>query len=90
MATNSDSPPHGLTPREVARRYRVSPERVRGWIVRGELGAINLARVRCGMPRYVVLPEHLAAFEQARQVSPLLRNRHSITSRFQLLSGTAV
>jgi len=59
----------GLTPREVARRYRVSPDRVRAWILRGELGALNLGTNRCGRPRYVVLPEHLGEFERARKVA---------------------
>ena len=31
----------GLTVADVARRYRVSPDKVRGWIARGELIAIN-------------------------------------------------
>jgi hypothetical protein len=38
------------------------------WIRSGELGAINTAGVRCGRPRYVILPSHLAAFTTARQV----------------------
>jgi hypothetical protein len=39
---------------------------VRAWIVAGELGAIDTARRRCGRPRYVVLPHHLAAFAAGR------------------------
>ena len=64
-------PQGGLTVRDVARRYRVSPERVRGWIYRGELGALNTADTRCGRPRYVVLPEALQEFERRRQVATL-------------------
>jgi excisionase family DNA binding protein len=63
-------PRHGLTPREVARLLRVSPDRVRAWIASGELGAIDTARHRCGRPRYVVLPHHLAALEAARRAGP--------------------
>lgn len=59
----------GWTPNELARLLRVSPDRVRGWIVRGELQALNTAATRCGRPRYVVLPHHLAAFEQGRRAS---------------------
>jgi transposase len=59
----------GHTVREVARRYRVSPERVRGWIRRGELAAVNTADVLRGKPRLVVTPEALARFEQARQAA---------------------
>ena len=58
---------HGLTVREVAKRYRVSPDKVRTWIRSGKLGALNTNLVRCGKPRWVVLPEHLTAFEKAQQ-----------------------
>lgn len=56
----------GLTPREVAVRYRVSAEKVRKWIERGELRAINTADTKSGKPRYVVPVEALAEFEQKR------------------------
>jgi hypothetical protein len=56
----------GLTVADVAIRYRVSPDKVRGWIKRGELRAINTAAVRCGKPRFVILPEALAEFERSR------------------------
>src|SRR5262249_46399342 len=36
----------------------------------GELGAIDTARHRCGRPRYVILPHHLAAWERGRQAAP--------------------
>jgi hypothetical protein len=59
-----------LTVREVARLLRISKDRVRSMIVRGELGAVNTAPARCGKPRFVVLPHHLAAFEQSRKAGP--------------------
>jgi hypothetical protein len=55
--------------REVARRYRVSEDKVRRWISGGELAAINTASVLCGKPRWVVTPEALALFEQRRQAA---------------------
>jgi excisionase family DNA binding protein len=57
-------PGRGLTPAELARLLRVSPDRVRGWIVRGELPAVNVGS--SGRPRFVVLPHHLTTFERAR------------------------
>jgi excisionase family DNA binding protein len=60
----------GYTPNELARVLRVSPDRIRAWIAAGELGAIDTARHRCGRPRYVVLPHHLAAFEARRAAAP--------------------
>ncbi len=64
------TPHHGLTVRDVARRYRVGEDKVRGWIARGELAAINTAAVLCAKPRWVILPEALAAFEQRRRGGP--------------------
>jgi hypothetical protein len=60
----------GLTVREVARRYRISPDKVRALIARGELRAINTASVLCGKPRWVVTPEALAEFERRRAGGP--------------------
>jgi excisionase family DNA binding protein len=58
----------GMTVRETARLLRVGPDRIRGLIRRGELGALNLGDGR--RPRFVILPSHLQAFEQARRVTP--------------------
>ena len=71
------TPGRGLTVADVAQRYRVSPDKVRGWIVCGELLAINTASVLCGRPRYVVPPDALAAFERRRSaaVPPKPRRR---------------
>jgi hypothetical protein len=60
----------GLTVRDVARRYRVSPDKVRLWIKRGELSAINTAAALCARPRFVVPVEALAAFERRRAAAP--------------------
>src|SRR5262249_21232581 len=66
IETGYDGHPPGLTVREVSRRYRVGEDKVREWIRHGELRAINTAAVRCGKPRFVILPEALAEFEQSR------------------------
>lgn len=65
--TSHEARPDSLTVQEVARRYRVSPDKVRGWITRGELKAINTASALCARPRWVVTPEALRDFERARQ-----------------------
>jgi hypothetical protein len=65
----SSAPERGLTPNELARVLRLSPDRIRAMIVAGELGAVDTARHRCGRPRYIVLPEHLAAWVRGRQVA---------------------
>jgi hypothetical protein len=58
------------TPNELAKLLRVSPDRIRAWIVAGQLGAVNVAQTRSGKPRFVVLPQHLEAFERCRRVAP--------------------
>lgn len=60
----------GLTVRDVARRYRVGEDKVRAWINRGELRAINTAAVLCGRPRWVIPPESLTEFERRRAGGP--------------------
>ncbi len=60
----------GLTVAEVARRYRVGPDKVHHWIRTGELQALNVATAVCGRPRFVVTPEALAAFEKRRDARP--------------------
>jgi excisionase family DNA binding protein len=65
----ADAPPAaGLTVAEVARRYRVSPDKVRAWVARGELAAVNTGTHR--RPRLVVLPHQLAEFERRRSATP--------------------
>src|SRR5262249_54717748 len=68
-APAADSAARGYTPAELARLLRVSPDRIRGWIKAGELGAIDTARLRCGRPRYVILPRHLEEFERRRRAA---------------------
>jgi transposase len=65
-----DRPGAGLTVRDVARRYRVGEDKVRAWIARGELRAINTAAVLCGKPRWVISPDALAEFERRRAGGP--------------------
>lgn len=60
----------GYTVADAARRFRVGEDKVRGWIDRGELRAINTADTLCGKPRWVIPPEALAEFECRRAGGP--------------------
>src|SRR5262249_9227166 len=74
----------GMTPKEAARFLRVSRSKILAWIKRGELHAVNIAAALCGKPRYVVLPHHLAEFEQRRRAAPApkaKRRRRAPTAR---------
>jgi hypothetical protein len=57
---------YGFTVTDVAKRYRVGPDKVRSWIRRGELSAVNTADAVCGKPRFVITPEALERFEAGR------------------------
>lgn len=59
-------PKHGYTTREVSRRYRVGEDKVRHWIARGELKAINTSTTLCAKPRWVITAEAMAEFEKRR------------------------
>ena len=60
----------GLTVLEAARRYRVSPDRVRRWIASGQLRAVNRRDTRVGRPSWVIPPEALIEFERGRTAAP--------------------
>ncbi len=60
----------GRTIPEAARYLRVGEDKIRRLIARGELIAVNMADVRCGKARWIVLPDALAAFVKARQATP--------------------
>jgi hypothetical protein len=64
------SPAAGLTVFDVARRYRVGEDKVRAWITRGELAAVNTASILCRKPRWVILPDALTEFERRRSGGP--------------------
>lgn len=64
-----------LTPPQVAKRLRVSRERVVGWILAGELRGSNLAAQTSRRPRYRVSAADLAAFLESRSASAPIDDR---------------
>ena len=65
-----ETPDRGFTVSDVAARFRVGEGKVRGWIRRGELAAVNTAAALCCKPRWVITPEALTAFERPRSGGP--------------------
>jgi hypothetical protein len=59
----------GMTIPEFATLYRLGRDRVRAMVRRGELKAIDVAP-RCGKPRWIIMPHHLAEWERSRQAGP--------------------
>lgn len=69
-----------LTPPQVAKRYGVNPDTVRGWIINGDLRATNIAKAGSTRPQYRIAPEALAEFDRKRIASmipptPIARRR---------------
>ncbi|MGQ0634224.1 MAG: helix-turn-helix domain-containing protein [Planctomycetaceae bacterium] len=62
------------TPPAVGRLLGVSPEKVIGFIRRGELAAVNIAANPVGRPRYRISQAALEAFLARRSVSPAARS----------------
>jgi len=60
---------------DVAAHFGVDPAKVRVWIARGELRAINVATITGGRTRLRILQADLLAFEAARAAVPLPRIR---------------
>ena len=60
-----------LTPPQVAEQYGVSPDKIRGWIVSGQLRAIDVStRPGVGRPRWRIHPTDLIVFENSRAARP--------------------
>jgi hypothetical protein len=56
----------GMTTTEVAAIRRTPSDRIRTMIRSDKLGAVNMPNVN-GKPRFIVMPEHLAAFTDANR-----------------------
>jgi hypothetical protein len=63
-----------LTPPELAKRWRCSPDRVLALIRRGFLEAFTLS-VDCQRPRYRVPLSAVLAYESGRKVTPSAKRR---------------
>jgi len=62
--------PSRLTPPGLARELGVSPEKIVGWIKRGELAAANLAATTSGRPRWSIARADVEIFLQRRAACP--------------------
>ena len=60
-----------LTPPQLAKEWGVSPDKIVGFIRRGELRAIDVSTNRgSARPRYLIDRRDIEAFENARAVVP--------------------
>ncbi len=63
-------PDTAISPNQLSKQLGIRPQKVLGWIARGELQAVNLADHTGGRPRWKILPEALEAFLAGRQSLP--------------------
>jgi excisionase family DNA binding protein len=68
------APQCGITPKEAARFLRISHNKVRLLIRAGQLGAMNTGTA--AGPRYVILPQHIAAYVEAHAAVPPRPAKH--------------
>jgi hypothetical protein len=71
------------SPPQLARRWGVSPDKVRHWLDAGELRGIDLATRRGGRPRWRIPLDAVLAFEQGRTATPaapIARRRRAATA----------
>jgi excisionase family DNA binding protein len=76
----------GLTVAEVAQRFRVGKNKVRGWIARGELRAENTAD-KGQKPRWVIGPDAVAEFAQGRRPATPKTKRRRLPKVKDYLDG---
>jgi hypothetical protein len=62
--------PHYLTPPELAKLWRVSPEKIIAMIRGGQLAAVNLASRGSSRPRFRISRDAIRNFEQGQVPIP--------------------
>lgn len=67
-----DVPPrNGYSVADLAARWRIGPDKINGFIRRGELLAVNVATHTSARPQWRVMPEEVAKFEARRTSAPV-------------------
>jgi hypothetical protein len=68
--TDLVEPRAGFTVADLARRWRCSPDKIHGFLRRGELVGVNLAANTSARPQWRITPEAVEAFERRRTSAP--------------------
>jgi hypothetical protein len=56
---------------DLCHRWKVGPDKIRGFLRRGELVGVNLATTLAGKPQWRITPESVEQFERRRSSAPL-------------------
>jgi Helix-turn-helix domain len=65
-----EAPAAGFSVADLCRRWKVGPDKVHGWLRRGELVGVNVATSLLGRPQWRVTPESVERFERRRSSAP--------------------
>jgi hypothetical protein len=60
----------GFSVADLARRWRIGPDKIRAFIRRGDLVAVNMAICLAGRPQWRVTPQEVERFEARRASTP--------------------
>jgi hypothetical protein len=60
----------GYSVADLCRRWRVGPDKIHGFLRRGELVGVNVASTLSGRPQWRIPAESVAQFEQRRSSAP--------------------
>src|SRR5438552_2960320 len=60
----------GFSVADLCRRWKIGPDKIRGFLRRGELTGINVATNLSGRPQWRITVESIALFERRRTSAP--------------------
>ena len=60
----------GYSVADLCRRWKVGPDKIHGFLRRGELVGVNVAASLSGRPQWRITPESVAQFERRRSSAP--------------------
>jgi hypothetical protein len=66
----SDAPAPGYSVADLCSRWRVGPDKIHGFLRRGELIGVNLATNLAGRPQWRITAESVELFERRRSSAP--------------------
>ncbi len=69
--THADPRPLGYSVTDLCRRWRVGPDKIRRFLLRGELVGVNLATNLSARPQWRITRESVEQFERRRSSAPL-------------------
>jgi len=67
---SADTPLSGYSVADLCRRWKVGPDKIRGFLRRGELVGVNVAANLSGRPQWRITAESVERFERRRSSAP--------------------